>query len=390
MSSRRWRVLLLTGMRLSPLLAAVLINTALLNLFLKEPRYHSEAHHRPLLVVRLEGPNMTSVEGKISNLTNRSFCIDYRTLKSWLHKDIEDTSDSSSLSHSSVNQKVSLSTRAIRDVQKFVFFIGYPRSGHSIVGSLMDAHPNMLIAHEYNLFRQWDKNPHKHLKREYLYNSLYRNSVQSSVSLRSTAKSLKGYTLGIDYRWQANFTRLAVIGDKSGAVTAQMFQSYHQRFMEILRQMKQTVEVPIRVIHVVRNPYDIISTRLLYADGERKSKLPATEERRHCNDYGLSYHANRTFSLVRSVGRFIDEANLTVLEVHHADLVRRPRKTVSMICRFLNLPCPDDYLEACEKKVYSEPPRTRLLVNWPDKMVEEVYQLAKPYRFLWRYSFQGD
>lgn len=378
-------------MKLSPLLAAVLINMVLLNHFLKEPRYHTVTHHKPLVVVRLEGPNMTSIEGKISNLKNRSFCIDYRTLKSWPHKDIKDVVDSS-LGHSSVNQlKRSLSTQAIQDVQKFVFFIGYPRSGHSIVGSLMDAHPNMLIAHEYNLFRQWDKAPHKHSRREYLYNALYKNSVQSSLSgCRSSAKALKGYTLGMDDQWHANFTQLAVIGDKSGAVTAQLFQSYHERFMEILQHITETVKVPIHVIHVVRNPYDMISTRLLYADGEKKSKLPASEERRHCNDYGLSYHTNRTFSLVSSVSKFIDKVNLTVLEVHHADLVRRPRKTVSMLCRFLNLPCPDDYLEACEKKVYSEPSKTRQLVNWPDKMVEEVYQLAKPYRFLWRYSFQGD
>jgi len=33
-------------------------------------------------------------------------------------------------------------------LRNFVLFVGYPRSGHSLVGSLIDAHPHAIIAHE--------------------------------------------------------------------------------------------------------------------------------------------------------------------------------------------------------------------------------------------------
>ncbi len=33
-------------------------------------------------------------------------------------------------------------------VETYCMFIGYPRSDHSIVGALLDAHPNIVIAHE--------------------------------------------------------------------------------------------------------------------------------------------------------------------------------------------------------------------------------------------------
>src|SRR3989344_1389974 len=33
-------------------------------------------------------------------------------------------------------------------VRTFILFVGYPRSGHSLIGSIMDAHPNIIIAHE--------------------------------------------------------------------------------------------------------------------------------------------------------------------------------------------------------------------------------------------------
>ena len=31
------------------------------------------------------------------------------------------------------------------DLKAFVMFVGYPRSGHSIVGALLDAHPHLTV-----------------------------------------------------------------------------------------------------------------------------------------------------------------------------------------------------------------------------------------------------
>jgi len=36
------------------------------------------------------------------------------------------------------------------ELGSFCLFLGYPRSGHSLVGALLDARPNMVIAHELN------------------------------------------------------------------------------------------------------------------------------------------------------------------------------------------------------------------------------------------------
>ena len=35
-----------------------------------------------------------------------------------------------------------------KDVDTYCMFLGYPRSGHSLVGSLIDAHQEAIIAHE--------------------------------------------------------------------------------------------------------------------------------------------------------------------------------------------------------------------------------------------------
>ena len=36
-------------------------------------------------------------------------------------------------------------------------FIGYPRSGHSLIGSLLDAHPEVIVSDEYNVVENWKK-----------------------------------------------------------------------------------------------------------------------------------------------------------------------------------------------------------------------------------------
>ena len=34
-------------------------------------------------------------------------------------------------------------------------FIGYPRSSHSLVGAILDAHPEIIIPHEYHIIEKW-------------------------------------------------------------------------------------------------------------------------------------------------------------------------------------------------------------------------------------------
>ena len=34
-------------------------------------------------------------------------------------------------------------------------FIGYPRSSHSLVGAILDAHPEIIIPHEYDVIAKW-------------------------------------------------------------------------------------------------------------------------------------------------------------------------------------------------------------------------------------------
>ena len=69
-----------------------------------------------------------------------------------------------------------LSKRLIDEVKYFSFFIGQGRGGTTIVGVLMDAHPNMIIATDYCLFLKWPQDAHYHSNRTLLYTALHLQS----------------------------------------------------------------------------------------------------------------------------------------------------------------------------------------------------------------------
>ena len=39
-------------------------------------------------------------------------------------------------------------------VETFVSFIGFGRSGHSFIGAVLDAHPNIVIGHEFHVLQE--------------------------------------------------------------------------------------------------------------------------------------------------------------------------------------------------------------------------------------------
>lgn len=42
---------------------------------------------------------------------------------------------------------------AFEDLDTYCMFVGYPKSGHSLIGSLLDAHPQMAITHELDVLK---------------------------------------------------------------------------------------------------------------------------------------------------------------------------------------------------------------------------------------------
>ena len=288
------------------------------------------------------------------------------------------------------------SKQEVNGVEKFVLFVGYPRSGHSVVGSMMDAHPDIVIAHEFMLFKKWYDHPDL-TNKSFLFNALYRDSyTEAKKGWRSSDKGNKGYTFDMLSSWQGRFRQLRVIGDKSGSRTAGAYLQSSQRACRTYKELVDTVKVPVHIIHVVRNPYDMIATQMLYRSsrlngGAMGTKQNATKDHPYGNAERLLKTVQFVNSLASAVKGMIENCHLeNILEIHHADHVKYPKATLQHICEFLDVECPEDYLQECDDKTFKQLSKTRELVVWNPEAHALVKAMIKKFPFFHRYSIGED
>lgn len=292
--------------------------------------------------------------------------------------------------------KTDLSQGDVEGIQYFVLFIGYPHSGHSIIGSMMDAHPNMIIAHQYYLLSRWNAEKRDLLgNKTALFNRLYHNSVLSSGrGGRLVDVHKKGYNLNLPDLWQGRFTDLKVIGDKSGGRFSTLV-AQRRSIREVLDEIRWTVGVPIKLIHIVRNYFDIIATAVL------KPNTVGAHRWNHSNNSTSAIssedHATRllaAFDRIRKLAEAVVKVkrnwDLDMIELHYADFVHDPKGTLRNICDFLHVECPTEYLEACEEKTFEETSKSRYLINWSTQHIEMMQTIMNKMNFFRRYSFDGD
>jgi hypothetical protein len=59
------------------------------------------------------------------------------------------------------------------------------------------------------------------------------------------------------------FAHSQVIGDKKVGKTTLLFQRDPQKYSSMLQEIRQEVKIPIKFLHVVRNPFDNMATMAL-------------------------------------------------------------------------------------------------------------------------------
>lgn len=269
------------------------------------------------------------------------------------------------------------------------------------MGSFLDAHPNIALSFAFFLFRNLLKrgdeigNLDGLLRDKTLFfNIIYERSYHYSLVSRRNNK--KGYTLDVPELWSGRFDgNLKVIGDKSALPTTLGYSnSSPAYFKERYDCLQRSVSIPLLGIHVVRNPFDMISTHFLYNSLNYSWKKEATEKwlikNKYQNDSRLEKLIDFFFDKAKSVQEMVPLCGMKILEVHNEDLVKDPRKELLRMCEFLGVGCPEEYLQKCESKSYRNVSRTRDKVHWPSHLRDRVKERIKEYSFFRGYSFEED
>lgn len=288
-----------------------------------------------------------------------------------------------------------LSKEDVDGVEKFVFFVGYARSGSSIIGSMLDAHPNMIIANECDEFMTWLRTPKLKLDKSHFFNALYLCSRKSAASggRSSDTKNRKGYSLSISSSWQGTFRKLRVMGNKQAGGTTGVYLQDPSLFVTKCEELADTLRMPIYMIHVVRNPFDMIATRLHYVSGMgTPHKLLVSNSSTPTQQYNMTImtsRIDRVFKLSEAVMNISRLCKMKILHVHIEDLIRRPNNTIQSICGALDLECSADYIQQCYNKTFKSVSRTRDLLVWSPSIRATVEKRMKEFPFFKGYSFES-
>jgi hypothetical protein len=245
-------------------------------------------------------------------------------------------------------------------VRTFCMFVGYPRSGHTLVGSLIDAHPRAIISNELNVIG--------HVKRGFSKDQIYTLIVANSQAFAKSGSEWNGYHYAVRHQWQGRCETLEVIGDKRGAGTIRQLRANPGLF----ERMQRTIDADLRFIHVIRNPFDNISTIV------RRHRWPLEQ--------AISYY----FGLCRTVADLKTLAGTeAMLDVFHEQLIARPSDEISAICRFLGLEPYPDYVRDCAGIIFPAPRHTRTEVAWSPELVASVGLQARAVPWLQHYGYDA-
>jgi hypothetical protein len=161
---------------------------------------------------------------------------------------------------------------------------------------------------------------------------------------------------------------LKVIGDKKGGRSALELS----RRPELLDRLRRTVRVPIRVIHVTRNPFDNIAT------------LAA---RRHGSLAGATKRYEQSCRAVATVRPLLAPDEL--FELSHESFTADPKTELANLCVFLGVEPEESYLRGCAAVVWPSAKRRRDTVEWSSEDRRVVEELIDRYSFLKPYSFDN-
>jgi len=251
------------------------------------------------------------------------------------------------------------------EVRTYSLFIGHARSGHSIVGALLDAHPQIAISDELDAIEYVAAG---FSRRQVLYLSVAIAEHQARQQRRKAGRDGKVYSYFVSGQWQGRHERLQVVGDSHAGWTTRRLSSDPALLPRLEQRM---AGLDLRFIHVMRNPYDNIATMMIR--GERTFESAFAQ-----------YFDNCAAIVPLSTRIGTDR----LIRLRHEDVIEHPRETLTRACGFLGVVPSEGYLEACAGILYGSPSRSRGQVTWSDAQVEQVRANIERYEFLSGYRFE--
>ncbi len=262
-----------------------------------------------------------------------------------------------------------IKTKKFKDVRTLCLFIGYGRSGHTLVASLLDAHPNIIVGIEWGLL--------SYIKLGFTRNQVIYSLVKRSHDFSRNLNNIwTGYSYQVKDSWQGRYNKLEVVGDKFGEVNAKRLIDDR----ELIQYAEKRTRLKPKIIHVVRNPFDMITTKTI-----RRFEMNNTKDQPQTID--MLPFIRKIFGNADVIMRLKKENVYPVIDVYHEELLKHPRNTLIRLLDFLEVESIETYIENCISILYDQPHKSRYSIAWPYELIKYVENEMKKYPFFFHYRY---
>lgn len=257
-------------------------------------------------------------------------------------------------------------SKPFRELETYCMFVGYPRSGHTLIGALLDAHPDMIIAHELNAL--------EFLKKGYSHHQVFHLLLQQSKAFYQAGSEWMGYSYRVEGQWQGRYRTLKVIGDKRGGTSSKILSANP----ELLDRIQSFCD-KLRLLHVIRNPYDNITTMIKRREAKRNMTFSSKDLHRKVDHY-----FNKTAEIAKL--KTIESTN--ILDIYVEEFIENPKSELARICTFLGVDFDQDYINNCAGIVFQQSRKSRHKIDlWSSDNIALVQERINEFDFLERYTF---
>ncbi len=251
-------------------------------------------------------------------------------------------------------------------MRTYCLFLGHARSGHSILGALLDAHAQVALSDELDALKYVSAG---FSRDQVLWLSVQVARDQAARQRQKRGRGGKVYSYEVPGQWQGRTRDLRVVGDSNAGGTVRALSKDHQLLSRLQTLMGG---LDLRFVNVARNPYDNIATMMLRSGRSFESAF----ER---------YFEN--WELIEQLAERIGPQPIHT--VRHEDLVTAPRESLAGVTRFLGVEPSVEYLDACAAVLYDSPARSRHSVSWSPEQRSRIDARTAGFTALQGYSFEA-
>ncbi len=249
----------------------------------------------------------------------------------------------------------------IDNVREAVFTVGFNRSGSSLIGDLLSAHPNIVISNESGIIRRY-------VNGEFTS----RESLLSFIIKHDMDRTYKGNYIAGQYQDQYDHN-IEVVGDKHSPHNTKFLTKTESNTIE---ELENFIKLPIKLLFTVRNPYDMVASMVNAIRGQKKS-LDGNIKR------AISFFTKCSANNMKLIGRVSTDR---IFMIRLEDFIASPEKILANLCDFLSVAKTPEYLSSCAEVVYKMPNIIRNTLNWREEYEKEINALIEKYQFFDGYS----